>query len=292
MLDLIAAGCFAGAAVTAALAWRRAWISTHVGTEEGLPTSGSVRRGLLRTLVAPLAMRLRPTSQTELAALETRLLRAGRRGRDDVDRFLEERVLALLGGLTVGLTLASAAGGGGGVLLLAVGVLVGILGPDRLLDARAARRRDAVGAALPGAVDLLVTCLDAGLSLEQAIARVAQDLAHSSPVLAEELHITASEFDAGVALPDALRRLARRVGLDDLSAMCGVVAQAHALGAPIAHTLREYATASRRQRMSALEERAGKLSTQLTVPLALFLLPAAMLIILGPAALQLVRALR
>src|SRR5262249_5315063 len=143
---------------------------------------------------------------------------------------------------------------------------------------------------LPSAVDLLVTCLDAGLALDGAVARVAQDLAHSEPIVAEELKITAGEFEAGVALPDALRRLARRVGTDDLAAMCGVVAQASTLGAPIAQTLREYALASRKQRISMLEERAGKLSTRLTLPLALCLLPAALLIILGPAVVQLLKA--
>lgn len=284
-LDLLAlAASLAGGAI-GFLGWRRARGVAPTSDSETPP-------GLLRAFVGPFASRLRPTSQADLDALVTRLLRAGRRGRNEVDRFLEEKVIALFFGLGGGLVLAALVGGGGGFLLMMLAILAGLFGPDKLLDARAASRRDAVAAGLPGAVDLLVTCLDAGLSLEQAVGRVAKDLAHASPTLAEELDLTAKEFDAGVSLPDALRRLARRVGLDDLSAMCGVVAQAHALGAPIAHTLREYAVASRRQRMAILEERAGKLATQLTIPLALFLLPAAMLMILGPAALQLVRAMK
>jgi len=74
--------------------------------------------------------------------------------------------------------------------------------------------------------------------------------------------------------------------------MCGVIAQAHGLGAPIGDTLREFAAASRRARTSMLEERAGKLAAQLTLPLATCLLPSALLVILGPAVLQLVRALQ
>jgi tight adherence protein C len=290
-LDLVALAASTGAAVLGALAFRRARAAAAIA-DAPLGRDAEPSPSFARRVAAPLAARLRPAAQADLEQLQTRLLRAGRRDRDAIDRFLEERVLALFAALVAGTLLASLAHGASAFLLCSLALLAGLLGPDRLLDARAARRQAAISAALPGAVDLLVTCLDAGLSLEQAIARVAADLAHASPVLAEELHITASEFDAGVALPDALRRLARRCGLDDLSAMCGVVAQAHALGAPIAHTLREYAVAQRRQRMSVLEERAGKLSTQLTIPLALFLLPAAMLIILGPAALQLVRALR
>jgi tight adherence protein C len=172
-----------------------------------------------------------------------------------------------------------------------IALLGGLFGPSKLLVIKAADRREAVARALPGAVDLLTTCIDAGLSPEQSIARVARELELAAPTLAEEFTITASEFQAGVSLPDALRRLARRVGLDDLSALCGVIAQAHGLGAPIGDTLREYAHSSRRKRMSMLEERAGKLAAQLTIPLAVCLLPAAMMVIIGPAVIQLVRAL-
>jgi tight adherence protein C len=182
--------------------------------------------------------------------------------------------------------------GGLGGFLVAMGSLVlGLIGPRKVLDIKAADRREAVAAALPGAIDLLTTCIDASLSLERALARVAREIAPTSPVLAAELSVTARELEAGVPLADGLRRLSRRVGLDDLSALCGVLAQAHGLGAPIGNTLRDFAASSRRARMGMLEERAGKLAAQMTLPLAACLLPAAMLIILGPAALQLVRAL-
>lgn len=295
IFQIVALASASGAAVLGALAWRRARsgsadAAAAVAAELG--PSDAAPRGPLRALVAPIAARLRPDSQQELERLVTRLQRAGRRGRDEVDRFLEEKVFFALGGLALGMALGALAKGGTGFLLFLACVILGLLAPEKLLDARGAERRDSVAKGLPGSVDLLVTCLDAGLSLEQAIARVARDLAHASPILAEELRLTATEFDAGVALPDALRRLARRVGHDELSALCGVVAQAHALGAPIANTLREYAISSRRQRMAMLEEKAGKLSTQLTIPLALCLLPAALLVILGPAAIQLVKALK
>jgi tight adherence protein C len=216
-------------------------------------------------------------------------LTAGRRSRDAVHRYCEERVLVLLGGMIFAVLFSSWLGGLLGLLLAMVALLVGILGPGKLLALRAADRQNAISRGLPGAVDLLTTCIDAGLSPEQAIGRVARELRLSAPTLAEEFSLTASEFEAGVSLPDALRRLARRVGLDDLSALCGVVAQAHGLGAPIANTLREYAQSSRRKRMSMLEERAGKLAAQLTIPLALCLLPAALLIIIGPAVVQLIQ---
>jgi len=201
-------------------------------------------------------------------------------------------MLWMVGGIGFGFGAMALLSGLAGLLGFLTAILVGLVASDRILASRTSDRQSAVGRGLPGAVDLLVTCLDAGLALEQSIARVAADLAHAEPILAEELRTTASELEAGVSLADALRRLSRRVGLDELAAMCGVLAQASALGAPIAQTLREYAIASRRQRIAWLEERAGTLSTRLTLPLALCLLPAALLIILGPAAVQLMKVFK
>ena len=287
-LNLFAFAAAASASGLAFVAWRRARAADSTAADPNAVQG----RGPIRVLVAPISTRMRPTNQGDLDELTTLLLHAGRRNRDAVDRYLEEKVLFLFGGLLFGVINAMLVGGMAGMLLADVAILAGILGPKKLLEWRAAERRDAIAAALPSAVDLLTTCIEAGLSLDQALRRVARDLELAAPTLADELTITSSELEAGVSMPDALRRLSRRVGLDDLSALCGVIAQAHGLGAPIGQTLREYADSSRKQRMSMLEERAGKIATQLTVPLATCFLPAAMLVILGPAAVQLVRALQ
>jgi tight adherence protein C len=287
-IHLFGAGAAASASILAFAAFRH--IQAESANLKGDPDAVEGTT-LLRRLVSPIANQLRPSTQAELELLQTQLLTAGRRSRDAIHRYCEERVLAMFAGMIGALLGAIVLGGLAGLLIALIAVFVGLFGPSKLLALRAADRREAISRTLPTAVDLLTTCIDAGLSVEQAIRRVARELELAAPTLAEELRITASEFDAGVALPDALRRLARRVGLDDLSALCGVVAQASGLGAPISDTLREYARSSRRKRMSMLEERAGKLAAQLTIPLAVCLLPAAMLIILGPAVVQLVRAL-
>jgi tight adherence protein C len=294
-LDALAAALFVLATIGFAIVFRRNRAAIEAqerfdNAEKGIETNTS--RGVLRLLVTPIAALFGPASQHDLDRIQTKLQNAGRRGRDEVDRFVEEKALWIVFGLLTAFAGMALVGGLPGLLLFLIFSAVGILGGEKVVELQAAERQNAVTRSLPGAVDLLVTCLDAGLSLEHAVARVAQDLAHSEPILAEELRITASEFEAGVALPDALRRLARRVGIDDLSAMCGVIAQASTLGAPVAQTLRDYALQSRKQRISMLEERAGKLSTRLTLPLALCLLPAAMLIMVGPAAIQLVKALK
>ncbi len=288
--NLLTAGCASLASVLGLVAWlraRRVGVSTAASADlDDTPTSG------WRRLVAPISIHLRPTVPDELAQLETRLQMAGRRSREAVDRFNEERVIAILGGMVGALVLASMLRGLGGLLVSLGALVLGLLGPGKSLALRADERGAAISAALPAALDLLTTCIDAGLSLEHALARVAREITPTSPILGTEFGVTANEFEAGVPLADALRRLARRVGLDDLSALCGVLAQAHRLGAPVGNTLREFAAASRRNRMGQLEERAGKLAAQMTVPLSVCLMPSAMLIILGPAILQLVRALQ
>ena len=285
--SLVSAGCAAGAAVAGLATYVRLRSASlaHLPGDEAAPSS------LWRKLVSPVAVHLRPTNVDELHGLETQLLMAGRRSREAIDQFCEERIDAVLGGIAMALVAGAVVGGLTGFALAMGSLVLGLLGPRKLLAVRGVERREAVATALPGAIDLLTTCIDAGLSLEHALTRVARELTATAPVLAGELATTARELDAGVSLADGLRRLSRRVGLDDLSALCGVLAQAHGLGAPIGNTLREFAASSRRARTGMLEERAGKLAAQLTLPLAACLMPAAMLVILGPAALQLVRAL-
>ena len=288
-LDFVSAGCACVASIAGLVGWLR---GRAAQSQLDLDTPEDDRPvALWRRAVSPLAVHLRPTAVDELQQLETRLLMAGNRSREAIDRFCEDRVVAVLTGIAVALVAASSIGGFAGMLLAMGSLVLGLIGPRKLLDLRAAARGDAIASSLPSAIDLLTTCIDAGLALEQALTRVAREIAPTSPILASELSTTSRELEAGVPLADALRRLSRRVGIDELSALCGVLGQAHGLGAPIGNTLREFAASSRRSRMGMLEERAGKLAAKMTLPLAACLLPASMLIILGPAALQLVRAL-
>lgn len=289
LLNAVAAGCAGLATLAASGAGLAARARARRATTDDGDADDTV--ALWRRVIGPLAIYLRPTDTDELHQLETALMMGGRRSREAIDRFCEERVVAVVSGMAIAIVAAIVIGGTSGMFLALGSLVLGLIGPRKILDVHASERRDAVGGALPGAIDLMTTCIDAGLSLEAALTRVAREIAPSSPILAVELSVTARELEAGVPLADGLRRLSRRVGLDDLSALCGVLAQAHGLGAPIGNTLRDFAASSRRSRMGMLEERAGKLAAKMTMPLAMCLLPAAMAIILGPAVLQLVRAL-
>jgi tight adherence protein C len=271
------------------LAWRR--VRVPQAPAGAAPADDVSPSSLWRALVAPLARLIRPRGR-DLDKLIARLQVAGIHGKNGIDRFLEEKVLALLLAAAIGFGLFALVPGSTGLFLMLATIAGGIVLPGVSVDGKATKRRDEVSAGLPAAIDLLMTCVDAGLSIEQAISRVAREISRSSAVLAAELGITASECEAGVPLAEALRRLARRVDVDDLTGLCIVITQSYELGSPIVQTLAEYADAARKERMALLEERAGKLAVKLILPLALFLLPASLVSMLGPAGIQVIRALK
>jgi tight adherence protein C len=273
----------------ALFAWRRA----RAVIVELSPAAESAGPGLpaWRRLVSPVAVLFRPNA-VDREKLVGRLHQAGRTGQTELDRFLEEKAGFALLGIVGGVASQSVAEGMMALLLLFIFLAAGVVLPARRVQNLIDERREAVSRALPGAVDLLMTCVDAGLSIELALARVARELSRTAPILATELGATASETEAGVSLGEALRRLSRRVDLDDMGALCTVITQSHELGAPIVQTLADFSDSTRKKRMATLEERAGKLVTKLTVPLAVFLLPAALVAMLGAAGLQLIEALK
>jgi len=240
--------------------------------------------GSLSGVLAPLGALLRPGPPRALARLKARLARAGLRNPEQLDAYLAAHALCRLGGLAAALWCGLRPGGGllGG-LSACLAIAVGFLAAPRVLDMRAVARQRAITRALPNALDLLVTCVDAGLSLEQSLARLAAQLGASEPVLADELRVVVSEMEAGVSVDEAMRRLGGRTQVEEMQTLCAVIGQAVKLGARVAQILREYASSARRRRMAQLDERAGRVASRLTLPLAFFLLPASLLVMLGPA---------
>jgi tight adherence protein C len=133
--------------------------------------------------------------------------------------------------------------------------------------------------------------MEAGLGLEQALARVAGEIGFSDPEMAEELSVVVGEMRAGLSVGDAFRKLADRVTADEVRNLTNVIVQSATLGAALGRTLREYSASARRRRVLALEESAGKVAAGLTLPLTMCLLPSAILAMLGPAVVIIIRTL-
>jgi tight adherence protein C len=155
-----------------------------------------------------------------------------------------------------------------------------------LLRRRARRRVFKLQTALPDSLDLMVVCLEAGLGLTATIARVGDERSAMNDPLGEEFTRVARELREGRAREDSLRAMAERNGVEDLKALIGLIVQADRLGASMAKTLRSHADILRTKRRQRAEEAARKLPIKILFPLALFILPALFVVVIGPSILR------
>jgi len=169
--------------------------------------------------------------------------------------------------------------------------LVGFYVPDVWLRIKIARRRDKIAEGLPDALDLLVVCVEAGLGLDAAINRVAEEIQLSNKLLSDELKLLNLELRAGKLRRDALRNLALRIDLEDVSSLVTLLIQTDKFGTSVAQALRVYSDALRTKRYQRAEEIAAKLPVKLVFPLILFIFPALFVTIAGPAAIRVWRVI-
>jgi tight adherence protein C len=178
------------------------------------------------------------------------------------------------------------------VMLLGITTaLVGFYLPDIWLNYKSNKRKEAILKSLPDALDLLVVCVEAGMGLDAAIRRVAQETKMSGAELSEELNLTNLEMRAGKKRQDALQNLALRANLDELQNLATLLVQTDKFGTSIADALRTYSDYYRAERQQKAEELAAKLPVKLIFPLMFFIFPSLMLAILGPAFIAIYRTL-
>jgi tight adherence protein C len=133
-------------------------------------------------------------------------------------------------------------------------------------------------------LDLLVICIEAGLSLDQSVARTAEELTLAQPVICDELDLVVLEQRAGLPRADAWRHFAERTAVDSVRNLVSVLVQSEKFGTSVAKTLRVHSDTLRTQRRQAVEEQAAKTTVKLVFPLVLFIFPSLFLVTLGPAA--------
>jgi len=172
------------------------------------------------------------------------------------------------------------------VLLAAV---MGYLLPEMWLLWRVSSRQKKLRRALADGLDLLVICVEAGLGLDQAFMKVAEELRIAHPELSEELHLVNLEMRIGKTRLEALRELARRTGLEDIKSLVAMLVQTDRFGTSVAQSLRVYSDELRVKRRQRAEEMSAKTSVKMVPPLVFFIFPALMVVILGPAVITLMR---
>lgn len=164
---------------------------------------------------------------------------------------------------------------------------LGYVLPDMALRWQLTRRQGVLFRTFPDALDLLRVCVQAGLGLDAAIARVGREMRLASPILSEEWRLTGLELRAGASRAQALRHLAERVGLPDIDAMVTMLVQADRFGTRMAEALQVHAEALRTQRRLRAEEAAAKLPVKLLIPLVFCIFPALLTVMLGPVGISL-----
>ncbi len=177
----------------------------------------------------------------------------------------------------------------GAAATLAVAVMAALAGyyfPDLWLRVKAAHRREKLLVALPDALDLMVVCVEAGMGLDGAFSRVAEEIHLNSPELSEELKLMNLELRAGRSRSEALQDLAARSNLEEMTSLVTLLIQTDKFGTSLAASLRVFSDAYRTQRYQRAETSAAKIPVKLVFPLILFIFPALFTVILGPAAIR------
>jgi tight adherence protein C len=161
--------------------------------------------------------------------------------------------------------------------------------PALWLGRQGEKRKKLIENGLPDALDLLIVCVEAGMGLDQAIAKAAEELAVSHPPLSEELRIITTEVRAGKSRLEAFKNFAARTKVDDVRQLVSVLVQTDRFGTSVSQALRTQAEVSRTKRRQRAEERAQKIGVKLVFPLVFFLFPAMYVVTLGPAVIKFVR---
>ena len=241
----------------------------------------------------PLARLSLPDAGYESSSLRRRFMNAGvRNAAAPMAFFGLKTVLALALPMLafIGLTLArSQLRGVELLLMLLVASAIGYYLPNYVLSKAIARRQREIFENFPDALDLMTVCMEAGLGTEAALNKVAEDMVHKSPTLSEELRLVNLELRAGSPRDRALRNLAMRTGVEEVEGFVTMIIQADRFGTSIAQSLRVHSETVRTRRRQKAEEAAAKIPLKLLFPLIFCIFPALMLVIIGPAIIQMVR---
>jgi tight adherence protein C len=163
--------------------------------------------------------------------------------------------------------------------------------PPYVLKAMIARRQERLDRSLPDVLDLLIVCVEGGLSLQSALHRVSDEVRNISLEMYHELHLTNAEMRTGISRELALKNFEERTGAQTVKSLVGIMIQSDKMGTSIAQALRVHSDFLRVQRAQQAEEKAGKLPVKIMIPLLLFIFPAIMIIVIGPAVINTIHAL-
>jgi tight adherence protein C len=249
----------------------------------------------IASILRPFARLAKPKEGEELSRIQASLVQAGLRSDNAVEVFLGLKLLltpvAILILWQINVHLEQPMEFSMSFCVAMIACAVAFFLPNVYVSNRITNRKMAMEDPLPDAIDLLVTCVEAGLSLDAAMARVAQEMELVAPVLAQELKQTMLEIQAGVKRSDAFHRLSTRTGVEDLKTLSAMIIQTEMFGTSVSRALRVHSQGIRTKRMQRAEEKAAMISVKMTVPLIFCILPSLFIVIMGPAVLAVMGSL-
>lgn len=248
---------------------------------------------VLEDVTPSLAEMVRPKKEKEVQGLQDALNHAGFRRETSLTVFLGVKLISavvalVLGGgfslFTNGLT---AKGFGYAIAIAGLGYFL----PNIAINFISKKRKEKIFLALPDTLDLLVVCVEAGLGLDQAMRKVSEELDETYPLMAEEFQICNFQLQMGKTRNEVLQDLGQRTGVDDLKSLASILIQADKFGSSVGQALRVQSDAMRTRRRQIAEEKAAKTAVQLLFPLVLFIFPGVFVVLVGPAAITMIRQL-
>jgi len=277
--------------------WRRRAEGHEGGLEEEKPSAGilDTARVQLQALLEWFAKWNQPSDAEEAKATRRLLVTAGYRSRKAPILFVGSKLLlAVVLVVLFAMIPVKLLGFPSTTTMLFYYVCLAACGyyaPSVWLKRVIADRQDALQRAIPDALDLMVVCVEAGLGLDQAIARVGQEVCQAHPALGDELNILSQELRTGVQRQAALRNLAHRTDLEEVRNLVALLVQTDRFGTSIGQALRVHADSMRTTRRLKAEELAAKLPVKLLFPLIFFIFPSMFIVTIGPACIRMVKVL-
>ncbi|NND97711.1 MAG: type II secretion system F family protein [Pirellulaceae bacterium] len=253
-------------------------------------TKNEALTAALERATMPLADKVTGTEK-EMGALREKLMNAGFRGEKAPVMFKGMQMILAGVGLFFGGIVGLAANGltQGMLMKLAIGVIIGYMIPKLLLDFMAKKRMEKVFLGLPDALDLMVVCVEAGLGMDQALRKVAEEMNKSHKEIGEEFSIANQQLQLGRTRSEVLQALGFRSGVDDLKQLASILIQADKFGSSIATALRVQSDSMRCKRRQIAEEKAAKTAVKMIFPLVLFIFPGIFVVLVGPAGISMYR---
>ncbi len=285
-------------AVTLALIGVFLWIMPSQTERRLQAMTGAVERSpwteTAVKIVGPFAQLSSPTADGDASPVRIRFLNAGIRHGDAHLIFFGLKTLlplCLAGVAFTGLRVTNQLDGLTLVLYLVIAALVGCYLPNLVLRRLVKARQREIFENFPDAADLMLVCVEAGLGLDAALTKVTDELRTKSAALADELHWTNLEMRAGSTREKSLRNLAMRTGVEEISTFATMLTQADKFGTSIGDSLRVFSDDLRYKRQIHAEELAAKIPTKMLFPLVVCVFPSIIMVIMGPAVIQVVRTI-